>query len=98
MKVVVQKGTNESLYIFPDHVPVDIRADMMRVGNPENPMFDGHDYYVCDCNTENVELHVNVPAPEEWKFGKYLFDGAAWTTNLNWVDPTPTPAPAPAQG
>lgn len=87
MKTVVRKGTNESLYIFPDHVPVQLRDDIMRVGNPENPMFDGNDFYVCDCTIETAKLHENVTAPNDWKGGNYLFDGAAWTSNPAWVAP-----------
>lgn len=98
MKVIVRKNTGESLHSIPDHVSVVLQSDMTRVGNPDRPMFNGHDYYICDCTTENAELHENVQLPDGWLPHKFMFDGTTWTVDANWVDPTPEPAPAPAQG
>lgn len=102
MKVLVSKETGVVVFAAPDYVPVVIRDDVTRVGNPENPLHNGYDYYVCGCNTETVELHENVTVPDGWMPDKFLFDGTTWSSNPDWVDltppPAPEPAPAPAQG
>ena len=89
MKVVTKKATNVAVYIFPDNVPVVIQDDIMKVGNPENPAYDGYDFYVCDCTTETAALYQNVAAPNGIKPWTHLFDGTTWTPNPDWVDPTP---------
>ena len=81
MKTIVRKGTNLSLYLVADDVPVVMDAEMAQIGNPV-------DMYVFDCTTDTAVLHENVSNPDDWRGGKYLYDAGAWTLNPNWVDPT----------
>lgn len=81
MKTIVRKGSNISLYLVADNVPVTVGGDMTYIGGDL-------DTYACDCRTENVVLYENVTDPGDWKGCKYLFDGTTWTPNPDWVSPT----------
>lgn len=81
MKTIVRKGTNLSLYLVADDVPVVMDAQMAQIGDPV-------DMYVSDCTTDNAVLHENVSDPGDWRGSKYFYNAGAWTLNPNWVDPT----------
>lgn len=78
MKTLTKDGL--SLYLFEDDKQLLIEKDKITVGDPA-------DFIIGDCNSGNTVLHQGVTGPENWTGGKYLFDGANWTSNLNWVDP-----------
>lgn len=79
MKTVVKETV--SVYLFDDSVYLSLSDDMMVVGDPV-------EFYVSDCNLSNSVVYEGVTAPSDWTGGKYLFDGADWTLNPKWVDPT----------
>jgi len=81
MKTLVKNSDNTSLYVFQDNEPLDIQADKIVVGDPEHLI-------IGDCNSDNVTLYENVTQPSDWTGGKYLFDGASWTLNPSYTEPT----------
>lgn len=80
MKTLVSRKNGLSLYIFNDDVYVEPNSAQVNVGEPL-------EFSIADCNAFNAALHENVTPPEDWAGCKYLFDGATWTLNPNWVDP-----------
>lgn len=81
MKTITRNDNDISLYIFDDVEIVSVNSDETVVGFPKKLTID-------DCNSSNVTLHENVTPPEDWFGWKYLFDGAEWILNPNWVEPT----------
>jgi len=83
VKTITQNGTNLSKYLFADDKPVDIQADRINVGSPDNL-----DFIVGDLNSGNSTLYENVTdAPSDWSGDKYAYDGTTWTQNPDWVEP-----------
>lgn len=80
MKTIVRKGTNVSLYLVADDVPVTVGDSITYIGG-------NVDTYVCDCKTENAMLHESATVPDDWVGHRYLFDGTSWTPNPNYVAP-----------
>lgn len=80
MKTLVQKETNVSLYLFADDEAVSVGAGTVEVGNPLG-------FVIADCNAENAVLHEGVTPPADWFGHKYLFDGADWSVNPDFVEP-----------
>ena len=80
MKTIVRNGKNESLYLVDDAKEVVITNTETTIGNPA-------ELIISDCNATNVTLHSGVTPPSNWIGWKYLFDGAEWTLNPNYVEP-----------
>lgn len=81
METVVRKTTNVSLYLLPDITTVIMGGEQMQVG------VDPIEFFVSDCNSTNAVLHEHVPEVEGWVSSKFLFDGATWALNPDWIDP-----------
>ena len=80
MKVIVQDQTNLSKYLVEDEVVVETTSDKITVGSPALFIID-------DLNDGNSTVYDSVTnAPSDWVGDKYLFDGATWTQNPDWVD------------
>lgn len=71
---------NVSIYLFADDEVLVISEQNITVGNPPK-------FIIGDCNSTNTVLHEGVPEIEGWTGHKYMYDGASWTENPNWVDP-----------
>lgn len=71
---------NLSLYLFEDAEVLEITTENISVGNPAKLV-------IWDCNSNNTELHHGVTLPQDWRGGKYFFDGVDWALNPNWIDP-----------
>lgn len=80
MKTIVRRGTNVSLYLVADDVPVTVGDSITYIGGSV-------DTHVCDCRADDAVLHEGATAPDDWKGCKYLFDGATWSPNPDWVAP-----------
>lgn len=81
MKTIVENTTNLSKYLLADDVAVSATTENITVGNPAQ-------FIIADLNSDNATVYSNVTdAPADWSGNKYLYDGAAWTLNPNWVDP-----------
>ena len=81
MKTIVRNGSNVSLYLFDDSIPVVIGADKTTVGDPAT-------LYIDDCNSSNATLFEGVTAPAEWTGWKYLYTAAGgWVINPDWTPP-----------
>ena len=72
---------NRSIYIFEDSQIVTLTPHSITVGSPA-------EFIIGDCNNSNTVLHEGVSAPESWVGHKYDFDGATWTLNPDWVEPS----------
>lgn len=80
MKTIVQKGTNISLYLFPNSETVVVTDDSISVGNPV-------ELTIGDCNSSNTVLVENVTKPTKWKGGNYLYtESDGWTLNPDWSE------------
>lgn len=81
MKTIVRNGSNVSLYLFENSVPVVIAADKTTVGDPAT-------LYIDDCTTANATLFEGVTEPTGWKGWKYLYTAkGGWVLNPNWTTP-----------
>ena len=72
-------GDNLSAYIFEDGDTITSESD--RITCP--------DLVILDLDSSTSTIHTGVTPPEDWKGGKYLFDGTSWTDNSNWVEYDP---------
>lgn len=43
---------------------------------------------VLDMKNGNYNIYFDVTLPEDFRVGRYFYDGETWTENENWVDPT----------
>lgn len=71
---------NISLYLFDDNKSINITADNIIVGDPEEMI-------IADCNNLNTVLHEGVTPPEDWTGCKYFYENGEWEHNPDWVDP-----------
>lgn len=78
MKTLVKDGL--SLYLFEDDKTVVMTEENITIGDPP-------EFIVGDCNISNTQKYLNVIAPTDWTGSKYMFDGADWMLNPNWIDP-----------
>ena len=82
MKTIVETSSNLSKYLLADDVTITATADNITVGDPAQ-------FIIGDLNSTTVTVTDNVTnAPADWSGNKYFFDGATWTLNPDWVDPT----------
>ena len=86
MKTILRRETKVSLYVVDDACPVIVGEDVTVIGDPPELM-------VADCTQDNCVVVENVAVPNDWRGGKYTYDGA-WTLSPQWVEPPP-PAPEP---
>jgi len=70
---------NLSLYIFEDSKSVVLGSDVTVVGEPA-------EFIIADCNSSNAVMNTSVTAPDDWFGGKYMFDGATWSLNPEYVE------------
>ena len=81
MRVIVETATGLSKYVFADNEVIVSLPDQIKVGDPLR-------FIIGDLGSGHVTITDNVTdVPEDWMGNKYLFDGATWTLNPNWVDP-----------
>ena len=78
MKTLTQN--NVSLYLFQDDEVLSITDSGITVGQPPK-------FIIADCNSGNTTLFTGVTAPQDWYGRKYLYDGAVWSPNPDWVEP-----------
>jgi len=82
MKTIVETSSGLSKYLLADDVTITATADNITVGDPAK-------FIIGDLNTGNATVHEGVTnAPDDWTGDKYFYDGATWTLNPDWVDPT----------
>ena len=82
MKTIVETSSGLSKYLLADDVTIIATAENITVGDPAK-------FIIGDLNSTTVTVTDNVTnAPADWSGNKYFFDGAAWTLNPDWVDPT----------
>lgn len=86
MKTILRRETKVSLYVVDDACPVTVGEDFTVIGDPPELM-------VADCTQANCVVVENVSAPNDWRGGKYVYDGS-WAVSPQWVEPPP-PAPEP---
>ena len=85
MKTIVETSTNLSKYLLADDVTITATADNITVGDPAK-------FIIGDLNSTTVTITDGVTnAPDDWTGNKYFFDGASWTDNPNWIDPSDEP-------
>lgn len=84
MKTIVLKSTNESLYMFDDSVEIVVTDTEVTIGNPAQLI-------ISDCNSSNALVYEGVTQPDGWVGWKYLFDGADWSLNPEYVPPRQIP-------
>lgn len=77
MKTITRNGSNASIFVFEDSDIITVSTDNITCPN----------LTIADMNSDNATVHTNVTIPEDWKSGKYLFDGTNWSVNENWTDP-----------
>lgn len=81
MKTIVENATNLSKYLLQDDVTIVVNADNIVVGDPAQ-------FIIGDLNSGNASVIEGVSdAPADWFGNKYMYDGASWTLNPNWIDP-----------
>lgn len=73
MQTICRDGSNVSLYIFPDELPIIQYDGRLEVGNPVEVI-------ISDCNDDNVTVYTNVTPPGDWAAWDYTFDGTTWAT------------------
>jgi hypothetical protein len=76
MQTITFNDSNISAYIFEDEHSLIATTE-----NITCPHF-----IIGDMNTTNATITTGVTAPDDWKGGKYLFDGTNWTENADWTD------------
>ena len=84
MKTITFNGSNISAYRFADDDT--ITATEINTVIPDTTEF-SDPFIICDLNTSNSTIHTGVTIPEDWKGGKYLFDGTTWSLNSDWSEP-----------
>lgn len=80
MKVLVRKESRVVVRMFEDDAQVILRDDATQVGEPAQ-FFIGH------CNSANAFMYESAQPPEDWLPEKYIFDGATWSINPDWIQP-----------
>lgn len=88
MKIITRTSSNMSLYVLSEDETLTWDDRGMVIGSPEWLI-------VSDCPADSVTVFDNITPPDDWRGGKYLFDGKAWKVNPDWVEPQPTPEPEP---
>lgn len=81
MKTITRKDTHISLYLLDDATAVTIDDQHTTVGNPVQ-------FIISDCSTADAVLYEGITAPADWQAWRYFYDGASWTLNPDWVDPS----------
>jgi hypothetical protein len=76
MITITFNDTNISAYIFDDGYEL-VSTDTEITCS---------DFIIGDMNSTNATIHNGVTPPDDWRGGNYLFDGADWTLNPNWID------------
>ena len=77
MQTITFNDSTKSAYIFEDGDTLTATAENITCPN----------FIIGDLNSSNATIHTGVTPPEDWRGGKYLFDGTSWTINENWDDP-----------
>lgn len=83
-KILVRNETNICLYEWPD------TYEIYQTANETSVVIDGVRYeIISDCNTSNTTYYEEITnTPDDWAGHKYLFDGANWTANPDYVEPS----------
>jgi len=79
MKTLVKNGL--SIYLFDDDAHLEPTNECFYVGLPL-------EFVIGDCSAQDTDVFLGVSAPADWTGGKYRYDGADWTLNPDWVEPT----------
>ena len=77
MQTITFNDSTLSPYIFEDGDTLTATAENITTPN----------FIIGDLNSSNATIHTGVTPPEDWKGGKYLFDGSSWSSNGDWTDP-----------
>jgi hypothetical protein len=81
MKTIVEKSTGLSKFVYEDYVYIRMEDHRIVVGNPAILIIANH-------NKNDCTIYEKVESvPSDWAYNKYMFDGAVWTQNPNWIDP-----------
>ena len=81
MKTIVKTADNVSRFIVEDDVVINSTSINISVGNPVK-------YTVWDLNKDNITIYTDITdVPDDYKGGKYCFNGSAWTSNPSWSAP-----------
>ena len=81
MQTIVENSTNLSKYLLDDTEVVVLNDDSIVVGDPPK-------FIIADLNASTATVYEGVTAPQDWTGNKYMFDGADWAPNPDWVDRT----------
>jgi len=81
MKTIICE-MNCSKYLFADDKQVNMKADCIEVGDPDNL-----DFIIGDLNANNSTLIEGVTEPDDWYGCKYNYVNGAWELCPDWVDP-----------
>ena len=78
MKTVILNSDKRSIILVEDSVSITIHTNHIKKNNE----------FIYGLYKDKVSLYENVEAPEDWRAGKYTYDGTSWSLNSNWVDPS----------
>ena len=100
MQTITFNDSNVSAYIFEDSQTITTEADKITLpkataistvsGYGLETTVGYTDEIICDMNSSNAAVYTGVTPPEDWRGGKYLFDGTDWTTNPDYIEPEET--------
>jgi hypothetical protein len=82
MKTIIETETNCSKYLLADDAPVNIKADCIELGAPDNL-----ELIILDLNAGNATLVEGVTEPDDWFGCKYNYVNGVWELCPDWVDP-----------
>ena len=87
MKTIVFNDTKESRYLLDDDRVVTIGSDDIQIEAYADATRGGVlAFGIQDLNSSNATLYTGVTAPDDWRNGRYFFDGTTWTLNQGNVD------------
>ena len=81
MKTILDEH-NCSKYLFADEKTVNVKAEYIEVGEPNNL-----DFIIADLNSSNATLIENVTEPDDWYGCKYNYVNGVWELCPDWIDP-----------
>ena len=80
MKTLCKNLSNISLYSFDDSTIINQTIENTFIGEPI-------EWIIADCNSDNSVVYNDATLPTDWKPQKYIFDGATWSLNPDYVEP-----------
>lgn len=82
MKTIIENGTNCSKYLFTDDIQVQMKNNVIEVGEPNNL-----ELIIADMNANNSTLIEGVTEPNDYIGCKYNYVNGVWELCEDWVDP-----------